>query len=148
MGQATSLQAPLEVVLGYKFRNPSHLLEALTHDSLSTQDQKNYQRLEFLGDAVIHFVITNYLYQTRPKANEGDMSLMRADLVNHKEQKKIAKRLEIEKYVQLHPGVRGFAKFDKFLESIIGAVFIDAGGGDGRGYQEAKTVIYNLWSLN
>ena len=64
--------------LGYTFRSPELLEEALTHRSASG---RNNERLEFLGDALLNMVIAEYLFQRYPKASEGEMSRLRASLV-------------------------------------------------------------------
>lgn len=124
------------------------LLEALSHDSLRVNDRamRDYQRFEHLGDAVIAFVITNYLFRKYPNYDEGQLSSRRGSLVGQNYQKGIAQRLELDKFVKMSQGVRGFQRFDKFLEALIGAVFMDAGGEE-RGYPVAKRVIYKLWGL-
>lgn len=121
----------------------------MSHDSLRGRDAKirDYQRLEHLGDAVIHFVITNYLYRKYPQQDEGFLSQQRSNLVSQHRQKVIAEQLELEKFVMKDPGVRSYNRYDKFLEALIGAIYLDAGGEDGAGYLKAKTVIYKLWEL-
>lgn len=68
----------LERLIDYQFKNQSLLQQALTHRSHSSQ---NNERLEFLGDGVLNFIIAHQLYQRFPKLSEGDLSRMRAQLV-------------------------------------------------------------------
>ena len=75
----------LEQRLGYHFRNQALLKQALTHPSLTHEKQRYYednQRLEFLGDAVLQLVITEYLYANFPKEQEGRLTKLRARLVS------------------------------------------------------------------
>ncbi|OXA62088.1 ribonuclease 3 [Folsomia candida] len=149
MGLSSSSLYNLQKNIGYHFRNEVILTEALTHDSCRVDDPniKTYQRLEHLGDAVINFAITNYLFRKYPDSSEGTLSTLRANLVNQTKQKEISDQLELHNFVKMHQSVKGLPRHDKFLESVIGAVFIDAGGERKGGYKEAKKVIYNLWEL-
>src|SRR5207249_11366821 len=76
---------PLEERIGYKFRNPLLLAEALTHPSLGHEAQRyhfDYQRLEFLGDAVLQLVITEYLFRNFRVEAEGQLTKLRSRLVS------------------------------------------------------------------
>jgi ribonuclease-3 len=126
------------------------LKEAMSHDSLRANNSnlRDYQRLEHLGDAVLHFVISNYLFCKHPDWNERDLSNERDSLVKGSKQKEIAETLELQKFVKMSSGVQMqyFSRIDKFLEALIGAVYIDAGG-EQKGYPDVKKVIYKLWNL-
>ena len=79
------MRSELEKRLGYTFQN-KHLLEnALTHSSYANEKWKNSlasnERLEFLGDSILGFVVAEYLYRSCPEHPEGDLTRMRADLV-------------------------------------------------------------------
>lgn len=145
----SSSLAHLETKVGYYFRNRASLEEAMSHDSLrgTNRNIRDYQRYEYLGDAVIHFIVTNYVFKKYPNANEGDLSSIRSNLVSGRAQREIADRLELQKFVRMSPGVREFLRYDKFVEALIGAIFLDAGGEVGGGYAAAKQVIYKLWNL-
>ncbi|GAM77616.1 ribonuclease III [Vibrio ishigakensis] len=91
----------LEKSIGYKFENLAHLQLALTHRSANS---KHNERLEFLGDSILSFVITDDLYHRFPQVNEGDMSRMRATLVRGKTLAELAREFELGDYLKLGPG--------------------------------------------
>jgi len=147
MGQDASSLANLEKKLGYYFRNKALLNEAMSHNSLRVNDcsLRDYQRLEFFGDAVLSFVITNHLFLKFPTWNEGKLSQRRDELICRTMQSKIAEELELAKFVKMSPSVQQFKRHDKFLEALIGAVFQDAETYNGTGYAAVKGVISKLW---
>ncbi|OXA37590.1 ribonuclease 3-like [Folsomia candida] len=132
MGQGYSSE--LESSIGHSFQDKKLFEEATSHD---------FKRLEHLGDAVIKFVVTNYLFLTYPSHTEGHLSKERDYLVNRNRQQEIADLLQLDRFVKLHQS--GVGRCDKLLEALIGAVYVDAGGEDGGGYVAAKKVIYKLW---
>jgi ribonuclease-3 len=115
--------------LNYVFNDYSLLKTALTHRS---RGGDHNERLEFLGDAVVNFVIAEILYQRFPTATEGELSRWRATLVNRDALAEIAKRYELGKYIFLGPGeVRsGGSERQSILscgmEALIGAVYLDS----------------------
>ncbi|ASX26480.1 ribonuclease III [Candidatus Williamhamiltonella defendens] len=119
----------LELKLRYSFKERSLLLQALTHRSLHTQHN---ERLEFLGDSILSFVIANQLYHRFPEINEGNMSRMRATLVRGDTLTEIAREFDIGAYLQLGQGElkTGGAQRESILadsiEAIIGAIFLDS----------------------
>ncbi|HMO02742.1 MAG TPA: ribonuclease III [Oligoflexia bacterium] len=121
----------LQQKIGINLLNPDLLIEALTHPSF--KGASNYQRLEFLGDAVIANVISLLLFRSKPLATEGELSKARSGLVNTKNLAKVARLLELDRYIRLSAAeaAANTAKRDKVLEdvleSIFGAVFIDQG---------------------
>lgn len=116
--------------LNYTFQNPHFLKIALTHRS---KGGENNERLEFLGDAVVNFVIAEILYQHFPKATEGDLSRWRASLVNRDALADLAKEFELGPFIFLGPGElrSGGSERQSILsctmEAIIGAVYLDGG---------------------
>src|ERR1700752_706386 len=89
---------PLEERIGYKFRNPLLLAEALTHPSVGHETQRYHfdnQRLEFLGDAVLQLVITEHLFHRFGAAAEGPLTKLRARLVSREALKRHAATLEL-----------------------------------------------------
>ena len=91
---------PLEQRLEYKFRNPLLLAEALTHPSLGYETQRHHfdnQRLEFLGDAVLQLIFTEFLFDTYPGLPEGDLTKLRARLVSREGLKINAEALDLGK---------------------------------------------------
>lgn len=120
----------LQHKLGYKFQHPQLLLQGLTH--CSATDQHN-ERLEFLGDAILSFIITELLYERFPKANEGDLSRMRSTLVRGQTLALLAHEFGLGDYLRLGPGeVKSGGQSRQSiladtLEALIGAVYLDGG---------------------
>ena len=121
----------LERNLGYKFKDERLLKEALTHKSC----RKPYsnERLEFLGDAVMDLLVGEYLFKKFSRTSEGDMSKLRAALVNEKSFAQMAERLKLADFIYLssaeeHNGGRGKPSLlsDAF-EAVIGAIYLEAG---------------------
>lgn len=116
--------------LNYQFQQPKLLKVALTHRS---KGGDHNERLEFLGDAVVNFVIAEILYQQFPKATEGELSRWRASLVNRDALADMAKEFELGRYLYLGPGElrSGGSERQSILscamEAIIGAVYLDGG---------------------
>ncbi|MGL4920238.1 MAG: ribonuclease III, partial [Plesiomonas shigelloides] len=115
---------------GYTFTNIDFLQLALTHRSASG---KHNERLEFLGDSILSFVIADALYHQFPKVDEGDMSRMRASLVRGNTLAELAREFELGEYLRLGPGELksgGFRResiLSDTVEAIIGAVYLDTG---------------------
>ncbi|WP_367670615.1 ribonuclease III [Sodalis-like secondary symbiont of Drepanosiphum platanoidis] len=130
--------------IGYFFKKPEILFQSLTHRSASS---KHNERLEFLGDSVLNYVIASELYKRFPNINEGDMSRMRASLVRGNTLAEIAKELNIGKYLRLGPGEiknRGFHRTSILadtIEALIGGIFLDSN------IQTIELLIIN-WYLN
>ena len=91
----------LERKIGYQFSDLKHLKLALTHRSASTQHN---ERLEFLGDSILNYVIADALYHQFPRCNEGELSRMRATLVREPTLAMIARNFELGDYMSLGSG--------------------------------------------
>ena len=125
----------LETRIGYKFRNPLLLAEALTHPSLRHETQEYHfdnQRLEFLGDAVLQLVITEHLYSHFQDEAEGKLTKLRARLVSREALTVHASRMDLGKYVMLGRGEeasggreRNSTLADSF-EALVGAIYLDS----------------------
>ena len=121
----------------YKFNNINILEEALSHSSFVNEqlgtDMKDNERLEFLGDAVLDLVIGHILMQRYPDMNEGDLSRMRAILVNESQLATIAYKIDLGRYVKLGKGeIQTNGKEKKSIladtfEAVIAAVYLDGG---------------------
>ena len=113
----------------YTFQNIDLLETALTHRSAG---RNNNERLEFLGDSVLGFVITEILYQTFPAEPEGILTRLRANLVKKETLAKLASQLDIGSHIRLGPGEmksggwRRESILANTLESIIGAIYLDS----------------------
>jgi len=127
---------PLEERIGYKFRNSLLLAEALTHPSLGHEAQHrhfDYQRLEFLGDAVLQLVITEYLFSHFQIEAEGQLTKLRSRLVSRDALKTHAADLDLGRYILMGRGEetsggrnRTSTLADAF-EALIGALYLDGG---------------------
>lgn len=116
--------------LGYKF-NDSHLLKvALTHRSASDE---NNERLEFLGDSIVNVVIAEALYRQFPFAHEGDLSRLRATLINRDTLGVLGRQFDLGRYMFLGPGELksgGGSRASTLsctMEAVIGAIYLDSG---------------------
>jgi ribonuclease-3 len=120
----------LDKTLHYRFHDVSLLTQALTHRSANG---RNNERLEFLGDAVLDFVISDAVFARRPDASEGDLSKLRASLVKDTSLAKLAADLGVGEHLILGSGERktGGHRRESILadalEAIFGAVFLDSG---------------------
>ena len=116
--------------LGYVFNDPALLSLALSHRSLAGA---NNERMEFLGDAILGLVVTDYLYQQFPDAREGELSRMRSHIVRGESLAEVAKQLELGSDILLGPGEMksGGHRRDSILgdtvEALLGAVYLDKG---------------------
>ncbi|XBC41480.1 MAG: ribonuclease III [Buchnera aphidicola (Nurudea yanoniella)] len=119
----------LQKTLGYTFSKKKLLIQALTHRSANS---KHNERLEFLGDSILSFVIANALYHYFPNVNEGGMSRMRATLVRGNTLAKIAYEFNLGNYLQLGQGELKSGGFKResilanTIEAIIGSIFLDS----------------------
>ena len=120
----------LDKTLRYRFENAELFQQALTHRSATSH---NNERLEFLGDAVLDFVISDAVYRARQDASEGDLSKLRASLVKDESLAQLALELGVGEHLILGSGERksGGHRRESILadalEAIFGAVFLDAG---------------------
>jgi ribonuclease-3 len=126
---------PLEQSLKYKFRNSLLLAEALTHPSLGHETQRHHfdnQRLEFLGDAVLQLIFTEYLFDQYPDAPEGHLTPMRARLVSREGLRILATHLDLGKYLMLGKSEENGGGRDRAssladaYEALAGAIYLDS----------------------
>ena len=128
-----NLNAWLKESLGINPKNLSIYCEALTHRSYSNEHNLNYsyQRLEYLGDAVLGMLSAEYLYKTYPNESEGYLTNLRKRMVQSKTEAAVAKVLKIQDYILLGHGSINFSSLDKILEdcfeSLLGAIYLDQG---------------------
>jgi ribonuclease-3 len=124
---------PLEKTLGYRFEETALLHLALTHPSYHTRAHApNNQRLEFLGDAVLQFTISAWLYEKMPQASEGKLTATRAALVNRKRLETWAQELALPRYLRTGKGLRRHsagAILADACEALLGAIYLDGGIG-------------------
>jgi ribonuclease III len=124
----------IEKKLGYEFRESKLLKTALTHSSYANETSvESNERMEFLGDAVLGFIVARVLYDLFPDAAEGKLSKMRSAIVSRMNFAHFAKELKIDKQILLGKGEEntGGRKRQSNLagafEAVIGAIFIDGG---------------------
>lgn len=128
--------------LAYDFKDKQLLMQALTHRSHSVS---NNERLEFLGDGVLNFLIAHQLYQRFPKLPEGDLSRLRAQLVKEQTLSEVAISLDVGEFLRLGEGElksggwRRPSVLADAMEAIIGAVFLDGG------YPAAEALVKRLF---
>lgn len=121
--------ARLTKKLGYQFNDPSLLVQALTHRSAKGAHN---ERLEFLGDSILGFVIAEALYDKFPKHDEGDLTRMRSSLVKGVTLAKVARNFNLGECLILGPGElksgghRRESILEDAIEAIIGAVYLDS----------------------
>ncbi|WGL96325.1 ribonuclease III [Arsenophonus nasoniae] len=119
----------LQRKLGYAFKQTELLKQALTHRSASSGHN---ERLEFLGDSILSFVIANDLYHRFPKVDEGDMSRMRATLVRGNTLAELAREFDLGECLRLGPGELKSGGFRResiladTIEALIGSIFLDS----------------------
>ncbi|MFB6434561.1 MAG: ribonuclease III [Candidatus Malihini olakiniferum] len=119
----------LQRKLGYTFQQNDLLLQALTHRSANS---KHNERLEFLGDSILSFVIANALYHRFFFVDEGEMSRMRASLVRGNTLAEIAREFELGECLRLGPGefksggCRRESLLADTIEALIGGIFLDS----------------------
>jgi ribonuclease-3 len=123
---------PFESLLGYVFDQKALLEVALTHSSFAFENQlPSNERLEFLGDSLLNFVVSEYLYHHFSDASEGELSRMRAQHVSRIQLKKLAVEMGFHRHLVLGKGMQGAGKnraqSGNLLEAVIGAIFLDSG---------------------
>jgi ribonuclease-3 len=132
-------RAALESALRHRFARPEHLAEALTHRSFG--EGTNNEKLEFLGDAVLALAMADLLMARFPEAREGDLSKMRASLVNAEVLARKARELQVGRWLCLGKGEDKSGGREKpsilaaAYEALLGAVYLDGG------YEPARTVV-------
>jgi ribonuclease III len=134
---------PLHDRLGHAFRRPELLVQALTHRSYGTPHN---ERLEFMGDAVLNCVIASVLYERFPHIAEGDLSRVRANLVNRDTLARLARDMDLGAALRLGEGEMRSGGSERpsivadALEAMFGAVFVDAG------FDAARRVVEGVYA--
>ena len=120
----------LESRVAYTFKNASLLDQSVTHRSFG---DRNNERLEFLGDSILNFVVAAALFNRFPDAREGDLSRLRARMVKQQTLAEIARELDLGGFLTMGSGELKSGGFERdsilsdAVEAIIGAVFLDGG---------------------
>lgn len=136
----------LEERIGYSFKNKDLLQQALTHSSFANERQINrtghYERLEFLGDAVLELVSSEFLYREHSQLSEGDLTKLRASMVCEPALAFCARDIRLEEFILLGKGEEntGGRKRDSItsdvMEAMIGAIYLDGGMTPAKAYIE------------
>lgn len=134
----------LQSVLRYSIVNKDHFVRALVHRSFipvsHIEGLESNERLEFLGDSILNFVIAEYLYGQYPEKEEGELTIMRARLVNRKALAFCAKEIDLKKFMLTHTNSAGVQEkgFDTILsdayEAVIAALYLDGGMETAKGF--------------
>lgn len=138
----------LQEKTGYQFKDEGLLKQAITHSSFANEQKinklNNYERLEFLGDAVLELVSSEFLYKENPEMPEGQLTRLRASMVCEPALAYCARDIDLGSYILLGRGeeATGGRKRDSItsdvMEAVIGAIFLDGG------MEEAKKFIYRF----
>lgn len=138
----------LQEKIGYQFREETLLKQALTHSSFANEQKinklKNYERLEFLGDAVLELISSEFLYNENVDMPEGQLTRLRASMVCEPALAYCARDISLNSYILLGKGeeATGGRKRDSIvsdvMEAVIGAIFLDGG------IENAKKFIYRF----
>ncbi len=129
-------------ILGYKPKNLAFYQEAFTHSSLRKTNEQgfpvNYERLEFLGDAILGSVIANYLYKKLPTADEGTLTQMRSKIVSREHLNELGRDLALIKFIDGSAVNQSFGDniYGNLFEAFIGAIHLD------KGYSFCEKFIY------
>ncbi|MCI6552889.1 MAG: ribonuclease III [Lachnospiraceae bacterium] len=138
----------LEQKIGYCFKDRALLKQALTHSSFANEQRinrmKDYERLEFLGDAVLELASSEFLYAEYPKLSEGDLTKKRSTMVCGASLAFCARDIELDRYILLGKGEeatggRGRESIiSDVMEAVIGAIYLDGG------YEPASRFIHRF----
>ncbi|MDQ8015129.1 MAG: ribonuclease III [Flavobacterium nitrogenifigens] len=120
-------------IIGYKPRNIELFNTSFTHRSVNRTNEKgeivSYERLEFLGDAILGSVIAAYLYKNAPKGDEGYLTQMRSKIVSRSHLNNVGKKLNLLHYIRTKASPTQFGEtvYGNLLEALIGAIYVDSG---------------------
>lgn len=133
----------LEKVIGFKINDKTLYVKAFTHRSMNLKDEKgnaiNYERLEFVGDAMLGAVIASYLFSEAPQGDEGYLTKMRSKIVSREHLNELGKELNLIGFVESKIPKSNFGNniHGNLFESLVGAIFLD------RGYQYCERFVYD-----
>ena len=135
-----------EKKINYKFKNKGLINLALTHSSFQSKNNKNYERLEFLGDRVLSLVISEDLFLKYPDENEGALSKRLSDLISKQKLLEVANEINIKKMLRIDQFEKKNLKLKKNIsilsdvcEALIGAIYLDSN------LENARKFISKYW---
>jgi ribonuclease-3 len=136
----------IEQILGHKFSNPDILKEAFSHSSSVSDRLLSNERLEFFGDTILAMVICKVLFEKFPEYLEGDLTKIKSMLVSRRTCSKIARGLELEKFLDVGKGMADSRALTGslaagLLEAVIAAIYLDGG------YKAAQTFVLKIFAL-
>ena len=132
----------LNKILGFKPKHIKYYKKAFTHRSMNKRDKEgnavNYERLEFLGDAMLSAVIASHLFQEVPEGDEGYLTKMRSKIVSREHLNELGKDLNLINYIESKISKDSFGDniHGNLFEALVGAIFLD------RGYKHTEDFIY------
>lgn len=132
----------LEKILGFKPKDKELYIKAFTHRSMNIKDNNgaaiNYERLEFVGDAMLGAVVASYLYGEAPEGDEGYLTKMRSKIVSREHLNELGKELNLINFVETKIPKNNFGNniHGNLFEALVGAIFLD------RGYKYCEKFIY------
>jgi len=145
--------------IGYTFKNIQLLKQSLTHSSIRKENEYSNERLEFLGDAILGLVTCEYLYQTFQEFDEGDLTLIKSEVVSRETLAKLVQKLELQNYFAYAGGIGKTQNFPISIlaneyEAIVGAIYLDGGMEPAKQFilsnlkDEIETVIKDPYQKN
>lgn len=133
----------LKTILGFNPKNKTLYLKAFTHRSMNIKDDKgnaiNYERLEFVGDAMLSAVIASYLFSQVPQGDEGYLTKMRSKVVSREHLNELGKELNLIDLVESKIPKSNFGNniHGNLFEALVGAIYLD------RGYKYCEKFVYS-----
>jgi ribonuclease-3 len=144
--------SPFQKIIGIKFKDQDLLTESLTHRSYLNENPKvglsHNERLEYLGDAVLELIVSEELFEKFPKQPEGQLTVLRAALVNYQILAKVAEIIKLQDYIMMSRGERkdtGRAReviLANAIEAVIGAMYLD------QGLEKTRTFVKKFVMVN
>ncbi|WP_353777231.1 ribonuclease III [Winogradskyella sp. 3972H.M.0a.05] len=133
----------LEKILGFKPKHKDLYVKAFTHRSMNIKDKMgnalNYERLEFVGDAMLSAVIASYLFEEVPHGDEGYLTKMRSKVVSREHLNELGKELNLIDHVESNIPIQNFGNniHGNLFEALVGAIFLD------KGYKSCEKFIFD-----
>jgi len=117
----------IEKIINYTFKNKDLLIHSFIHPSYNNNNNPNYERLEFLGDSIINFHTTSWLYKNKKEFKPGQLTIRRAQIINNNLLSSLIKLLKLNDYILVGKNVDINAKIcSDVYESLIAAIFLDS----------------------
>ncbi len=126
------MRGKVSKAVGYEFKNEDIIVEALTHASVADSRLQSNERMEFLGDTILGFVVSEYLFDAFPEYLEGELTKVKSAVVSRKTCAIVARQLKLDELLSLGKGMVGRQALPNsiaaaVLESIIAAIYLDGG---------------------